>query len=114
MIVLTRHQDNVEAINSTLRNAGHAVRCNWIKELTDLGDALAQINAHMLVAFVGPDPADMTKVMTVCKQHGAEVPVLFARDQVDEDIIANAMQQGARDVVTLMNPNRLRAVRLAR
>jgi PAS domain S-box-containing protein len=110
MIVLTRHQDNVEAINSTLRNAGHAVRCNWIKELTDLGDALSQISAHMLVAFVGPDPADMTKVMTVCKQYGADVPVLFARDQVDEEIIANAMQQGARDVVTLMNPNRLRAV----
>lgn len=110
MIVLTRHQDNVEAINSNLRNAGMAVRCNWIKELTDLGDALQQINAHMLVAFVGPDPADMTKVMTVAKQYGADVPVLFARDQVDEEIISNAMQQGARDVVTLMNPNRLRGV----
>jgi PAS domain S-box-containing protein len=110
MIVLTRHQDNVEAINSNLRNAGVAVRCNWIKELTDLGEALQQINAHMLVAFVGPDPADMTKVMTVAKQYGADVPVLFARDQADEEIIANAMQQGARDVVTLMNPNRLRGV----
>jgi PAS domain S-box-containing protein len=110
MIVLTRHQDNVEAINSTLRNAGIAVRCNWIKELTDLGDALQQINAHMLVAFVGPDPADMTKVMSVVKQFGAEVPVLFARDQVDEEIIGNAMQQGARDVITLMNPTRLRGV----
>ncbi|MDY6948956.1 MAG: EAL domain-containing protein, partial [Pseudomonadota bacterium] len=110
MIVLTRHQDNVEAINSNLRNAGLAVRCNWIKELNDLGEALQQINAHMLVAFVGPDPADMTKVMTVSKQYGAEVPVLFARDQVDEEIIGNAMQQGARDVVTLMNPNRLRGV----
>ncbi|HEY0681877.1 MAG TPA: EAL domain-containing protein [Steroidobacter sp.] len=110
MIVLTRHQDNVEAINSTLRNAGVAVRCNWIKELTDLGEALQQINAHMLVAFVGPDPADMTKVMTVVRQYGAEVPVLFARDQVDEEIMANAMQQGARDVITLMNPNRLRGV----
>jgi diguanylate cyclase (GGDEF)-like protein/PAS domain S-box-containing protein len=110
MIVLTRHQDNVEAINSNLRNAGMAVRCNWIKELTDLGEALQQINAHMLVAFVGPDPADMTKVMTVAKQYGADVPVLFARDQVDEEIISNAMQQGARDVVTLMNPNRLRGV----
>jgi PAS domain S-box-containing protein len=110
MIVLTRHQDNVEAINSNLRNAGVAVRCNWIKELTDLGEALQQINAHMLVAFVGPDPADMTKVMTVAKQYGADVPVLFARDQVDEEIIANAMQQGARDVVTLMNPGRLRGV----
>lgn len=106
MIVLTRHQDNVEAVNSILRNAGHAVRCNWIKELSDLGDALTQINAHMLVAFVGPDPADTAKVMTVCKQYGADVPVLFARDQVDEEIIAVAMQQGARDVITLMNPDR--------
>jgi PAS domain S-box-containing protein len=110
MIVLTRHQDNVEAINSTLRNAGTAVRCSWIRELNDLGDALAQINAHMLIAFVGPDPADTTKIMTVRNQFGATVPVIIARDQVDEDIIASAMQQGARDVVTLKHPQRLQAV----
>ena len=110
MIVLTRHQDNVEAINSTLRNAGHAVRCNWIKELNDLGDALQQISAHMLIAFVGPDPADTAKVMAVCQQFGSEVPVLIAREQVDEEIIAAAMQQGARDVVTLKNSVRLQAV----
>jgi multidomain signaling protein FimX len=110
MIVLTRHQDNVEAVNSTLRNAGHAVRCNWIRELNDLGDALSQSNAHMLVAFVGTDPADTAKVMAVCKQFGADVPVLIARDQADEEIIAAAMQQGARDVVTLKHPVRLQAV----
>jgi multidomain signaling protein FimX len=110
MIVLTRHQDNVEAVNSTLRNAGHAVRCNWIRELNDLGEALAQINAHMLVAFVGPDPTDTAKVMAVCKQFGADVPVLIAREQADEDIIAAAMRQGARDVITLKHPERLQAV----
>jgi multidomain signaling protein FimX len=110
MIVLTRHQDNVEAVNSTLRNAGHAVRCNWIRELNDLADALAQINAHMLIAFVGPDAADTAKVMSVCKQVDADAPVIIARDQVDEDIIAAAMQQGARDVVTLKHPGRLQAV----
>ncbi len=86
MIVLTRHQDNVEAINSTLRNAGLAVRCNWIRELNDLGEALAQINAHMLVAFVGQDPGDIAKVMSVSKQFGPDVPVLIARDQLDEEI----------------------------
>jgi EAL domain-containing protein (putative c-di-GMP-specific phosphodiesterase class I)/GGDEF domain-containing protein len=110
MIVLTRHQDNVEAINSTLRNAGLAVRCNWIRELNDLGEALAQINAHMLVAFVGQDPADIARVMAVSRQFGADVPVLIARDQIDEEAIATAMQQGARDAVTLMNPLRLRLV----
>jgi multidomain signaling protein FimX len=110
MIVLTRHQDNVEAINSTLRNAGLAVRCNWIRELNDLGEALAQISAHMLVAFVGQDPADIARVMSVSKQFGADVPVLIARDQLDEDAIAAAMQQGARDAVTLSNPLRFRLV----
>jgi PAS domain S-box-containing protein len=110
MIILTRQQDNVEAINSILRNAGHAVRCNWIRELSDLGDALAQIHAHMLIAFVGDDPADTDKLMSVCRQFGAEVPVLIARDLVDEDIIAATMQQGARDVVSLGHPARLCAV----
>ena len=110
MIVLTRHQDNVEAINSTLRNAGHAVHCNWIRELNDLPEALQNANAYMLIAFVGPDPADTTKIMNVCKQGQTRVPVLIAREQVDEEIIAAAMQQGARDVVTLKTPARLRAV----
>ena len=110
MIVLTRHQDNVEAINSTLRNAGHAVRCSWIRDLSELGDALAHSSAHMLIAFVGPDPADTSKVMAVRKQFDANVPVLIAREQVDEEIIAAAMLQGARDVVTLKNPSRLQSV----
>jgi len=110
MIVLTRHQDNVEAINSTLRNAGHAARCHWIAELNDLGDALAQIKAHLLIAFVGPDIEDTARVMSVCRQSGAEMPVLIARGQIDEDIIAAAMQEGARDVVTLVHPARLQAV----
>src|SRR5688572_13409520 len=98
MIVLTRHQDNVEAINSTLRNAGHAVHCSWVRDLNELGEALAKGDGFMLIAFVGPDAADTTKIMTVFKQSGARMPVLIAREQVDEDIIAAAMAQGARDV----------------
>jgi multidomain signaling protein FimX len=110
MIVLTRHQDNVEAINSNLRNAGHAVHCTWIRELNDLPDALQNANAYMLIAFVGPDPADTTKIMHVCAQSQHRIPVLIAREQADEDIIAAAMQQGARDVITLKTPARMRAV----
>ena len=110
LIVLTRHQDNVEAINSTLRNAGLPAHCHWIRTLNDLGDALAQIGPQLLIAFVGPDTSDTTKVMAVVTQFNAGVPVLIGRDQVDEDIIAAVMQEGARDAVTLMNPVRLKAV----
>src|SRR4029078_5507498 len=48
--------------------------------------------------------------MSVSRRFGAEVPVLIARDQLDEDAIAAAMQQGARDAVTLVNPLRFRLV----
>ena len=52
MIVMTRSQDHVEAINSTLRKAGHPVHCTWLPDARDLGDALTQINPEMLVAFI--------------------------------------------------------------
>jgi diguanylate cyclase (GGDEF)-like protein/PAS domain S-box-containing protein len=110
MIVLTRSQDHVEIINSTLRNAGHAVHCSWIRDLHDLTDALGQINAEMLVAVVGNDPAELTTIMHVRDQCAPEVPVIFATDKVDEDSIARAMEHGARDLVTLTHRQRLQAV----
>ena len=61
MIVLTRSQDHVEAINSTLRKAGHPVHCTWLPDASDLGDALTQINPEMLIAFI--------------EELGVEVPV---------------------------------------
>ena len=36
MIVMTRSQDHVEAINSTLRKAGHPVHCTWLPDARDL------------------------------------------------------------------------------
>ena len=33
VVVLSRQQDPVEIINSTLRNAGQAVHCTWVREL---------------------------------------------------------------------------------
>jgi len=52
MIVMARSQDHVEAVNSTLRNAGHPAHCTWISDIRDLGDALTQINPEMLLVFV--------------------------------------------------------------
>jgi hypothetical protein len=51
MIALTRSQDNVEAINKALRNAGHPVHVTWLPDARDLGDALTQASAEMLMLF---------------------------------------------------------------
>src|SRR5579871_2629235 len=110
MIVMTRSQDHVEAINSTLRKAGHPVHCTWLPDARDLGDALTQINPEMLIAFIDELGIDLGSLMRVKQQNAPEMPVLIVRPQVDEAAIAEVMRLGAQDVVTLANRNRLQSV----
>ncbi len=110
MIVMTSSQDHVEAVNSTLRKAGHPVHCSWIPDLRDLSDALTQINPEMLLVFADEGVSDLASVMKIRNQFGPAVPVLVARNTVDEAVIAEAMQLGAQDVVSLANRNRLQSV----
>jgi PAS domain S-box-containing protein/diguanylate cyclase (GGDEF)-like protein len=110
MIVMTRSQDHVEAINSTLRKAGHPVHCTWLPDARDLGDALTQINPEMLIAFIDELSVDLASIMKVKQQSAPGMPVLIVRETIDEAIIADAMRLGCQDVVTLANRNRLQAV----
>jgi diguanylate cyclase (GGDEF)-like protein/PAS domain S-box-containing protein len=110
MIVMTRSEDHVEAINSTLRNAGHPVHCTWLPDARDLGDALTQINPEMLIVFIGELDIELASIMKVKADCAPEIPVLIVRDQIDEATIAEAMGLGAQDVVTLANRSRLQSV----
>ena len=110
MIVMTRSQDHVEAINSTLRKAGHPVHCTWLPDARDLGDALTQLNPEMLVAFIDETGIDLGSIMKVKIQSAPEMPVLIVRETVDEAAIAEAMRMGAQDAVTLSNRARLQSV----
>jgi diguanylate cyclase (GGDEF)-like protein/PAS domain S-box-containing protein len=110
LIVMTRSEDHVEAINGTLRNAGHPVHCTWLPDAHDLGDALAQLNPELLVVFIEELGLDLASIMKFKSQNAPEMPVLVVRDQVDEEVIAAAMRLGAHDVVTLANRSRLQSV----
>ncbi len=110
MIVMTRSQDHVEAINSTLRKAGHPVHCTWLPDARDLGDALTQLNPEMLIAFIEELGVELAAIMKVRQQTAPEMPVLIVRENVDEAAIAEAMRLGAQDVVTLANRSRLQSV----
>ncbi len=88
MIVMARSQDHVEAINSTLRNAGHPVHCTWLPDARDLSDALTQLNPEMLVVFIDELGIDLASVMKVKAQSAPEMPALIVREKVDEAIMA--------------------------
>ncbi len=110
LIVMSRSQDHVEAINSALRKAGHPVHCTWLPDAHDLGDALTQLNPEMLIVFIDELGTDLASVMKVKQLSAPEMPVLIVRESIDEAAIAEAMSLGAQDMVTLANLSRLQSV----
>ena len=47
--VLTDNQDDVQLINSTLRDAGHAAHCHWVASPKRLADTLATGDVELLI-----------------------------------------------------------------
>ena len=109
LIVYSRHQEAVEIINSTLRNAGHPVHCAWVRDLAALGDALAQGKAHLTFVCL-PDAEDAAPAMELRDRNASAMPVVLVRDTVSEEALTRALELGARDVITLKARPRLRAV----
>src|SRR6266513_868414 len=109
LIVLSAAREPVEAVNGILRRAGQPAHCTWIPALRDLADALTQLNPELLV-HVAESRGEFEAAVRV--RDKLAPGVLLLAPEVDEADIAEAMALGARDVVTLANPERLRAVML--
>ncbi|MEQ1800567.1 MAG: EAL domain-containing protein [Gammaproteobacteria bacterium] len=110
LIVVSRSDDHATTINSILRDSGHPVHCLRVNDLATLSDQLKSAPPEMVLYFDGDtdvDSAAATAAMALCSP---PPPLLLVQGRVDESTIAAAMNNGARDVVSLTNRDRLRAV----
>jgi EAL domain-containing protein (putative c-di-GMP-specific phosphodiesterase class I)/GGDEF domain-containing protein len=109
LVVLSRQQDPVEIINSTLRNAGHPVHCTWVRDVSGLGDALARDMPQAIFLCVS-DPDETTAALETRQRFASRVPTILVRDSITEADLTHALEIGAQDVVTLHSRPRLQAV----
>jgi EAL domain-containing protein (putative c-di-GMP-specific phosphodiesterase class I)/GGDEF domain-containing protein/PAS domain-containing protein len=109
VVVLSRQQDPVEIINSTLRNAGHPVHCTWVRGVPALGDALTHAEPQLVFLCVA-DAEELVAAMDARQRFATKVPVIIVRDAVTEADLIQAVEIGARDVVSLASRPRLQAV----
>jgi diguanylate cyclase (GGDEF)-like protein len=109
VVVLSRQQDPVEIINSTLRNAGHPVHCSWVRDLSSLCDALGQ-SSPQLIFVCTSDAEETTAALEARQRFATKVPTLLVRETLTEDDLSEALSRGAQDVVTLNARPRLQAV----
>lgn len=108
--VLTTNQDDVQLINSTLRDAGHAAHCHWISNPNTLADTLAAENVELLILNCDRYPDGIRQVVKQKDRYNPEVPVIAMQDEAPEAAIEKSMRAGACDLVSLGLKSRLQSV----
>ncbi|NOX70825.1 MAG: EAL domain-containing protein [Gammaproteobacteria bacterium] len=108
--VLTKDQDDVELVNGTLRDAGHAAHCHWIETTEALGRLLHDNRIELIIHNCDTYKETIRQVIKQKDAYQPEVPVLAMQQSVDESHILDAMKQGACDLVSSSNRERLHTV----
>ena len=108
--VLTTNQDDVQLINSTLRDAGHAAHCHWISSPNKLADTLSAENVELLILNCDHYPDKIRQVVKQKDRYNPELPVIAMQDKAEESDIESAMRAGACDLVSMRLKKRLQSV----
>ena len=110
VVVLSRHEENAEAINQALRNSGRAAHVLRLDDAGDLADHLAPNECELLVVFADESENLLLTAAAVLEAVSVEVPLVSCREELDEAVIADDIANGAEDAVTLHRKDRTAAV----
>ena len=108
--VLSKNQDDVQLINSALRDAGHAAHCHWISSPTSLADTLSAENVELLILNCDHYPDGIRQVVKQKDCYNPELPVIAMQHEAKESDIESAMRSGACDLVSMGLKTRLQSV----
>jgi diguanylate cyclase (GGDEF)-like protein/PAS domain S-box-containing protein len=110
LIVVSQHDDNLAAVNTVLREAGHAVHCVRVADPTAIEETIAEQAPELVLIFADEPDLDLTGLSSAVFRRNPPIPVLLVRQNVTEKMMADAIAAGARDVVSLAQRSRLQAV----
>ncbi len=108
--VLSENQDDVELINSALRDAGHAAHCHWIDHPRKLSETLSKERIELLIMNCDRFTDSIRGVIKRKDYFNPEVPLIALQAKADEEAIQKAMRSGAVDLVSIGLKKRLTSV----
>jgi diguanylate cyclase (GGDEF)-like protein len=110
IVVLTHSDENLSTINTVLRDGGHAAHCIRLDQPNSLDQALVEHSPELVIVFADEPGFDTANIVAKIGAHTTPPPLLLVRSRIDEQVIATAMESGARDVISIVHRNRLLAV----
>ncbi|MGH8371050.1 MAG: hypothetical protein ACRESC_08715, partial [Gammaproteobacteria bacterium] len=110
MLVLAASQDDAEKLNSTLRNAGHAVRPAWVSTIADAQKSVQQQKPDLILCSTSVAGAPFPDVVKLRDMDLPNVPIIAISTSIEPAIVAELINTGARDMVSMDQIEHLQAV----
>ena len=96
--VLTDSQDDVQLINSAVRDAGHAAHCHWVTSPTSLDEILSAEDIELMIVNCERYSDDIRQIVKQKDRYKPEIPVIGMQSEAAEADIEAAMRAGACDL----------------
>lgn len=100
LLVIAAAEETAKRIESHLRNAGHPLRTAWLSDLDELDDILRRDPPDLLLCEQPLAGVPLQRVLALCQQRRAELPVLALVPTLDADQTATLLGQGVNDCVS--------------
>ena len=104
LMIVDDQVNEAEAMVSSLRNAGIAVRPLRAETLDELAQVLAQQQVDMVLAEYASAQMPFDEVARVVMGCGRDVPLLAVLDGLNDDILESVQAQGAQAVALRSRP----------
>lgn len=109
LVTIATREDDASEIESFLRESGLPVRMTWLKPGDDLSDSLKAAKPD--IAFCDAKVLELNpEALQVCTRALPYTPLLLLTESIHIEMVTKVMQQRARDVVSVNQPDHLRAV----
>jgi diguanylate cyclase (GGDEF)-like protein/PAS domain S-box-containing protein len=110
VLVVAPSQNDAETLNSTLRNAGHAVRPIWVASNDDAEKSLRQQKPDLILCSTSVPNAPFADIVRLRDMTLPNVPIIAIADNIKPILVAEIINTGARDVVSMSQVEHLQAV----
>ncbi|HLW74537.1 MAG TPA: PAS domain-containing protein, partial [Gammaproteobacteria bacterium] len=110
VLVVAPSENDAETLNSTLRNAGHAVRPIWVASIDAAQKSLKQQKPDLILCSTSVPAAPFNEVVRLRDMTLPNVPIIAIGKSLTPRIIAEIINTGARDLVSMDQVEHLQAV----
>jgi len=110
LLIIDQSPNNAEINANTLRNAGLTIHPTCIVEEAELLEALSNGKHDIILCTAENAVPSFEKAIQLCRKLQPQTPLIILYQDQDSDKLLQAMQDGARDVVSTEDPLHLQLV----